>query len=34
LELPAGVVILEIIGREDGAKIDCLFLTAHEKKPF
>ncbi|MCS7254782.1 MAG: hypothetical protein RMK18_11965 [Armatimonadota bacterium] len=34
MELPAGTVILEIVGREDGAKIDCLLLTAHEKKPF
>lgn len=31
LELPAGVVTLEIAGREDGAKIDCLLLTVHEK---
>ncbi len=26
LELPAGVVMLEVVGREDGAKIDCFVL--------
>lgn len=32
LELPAGVVMLEIAGREDGAKIDCLLMTEHGEK--
>lgn len=34
LELPAGVVMLEVMGREDGAKMDRLLLTAREGKPF